>query len=96
MLGFDFKEEMKIMEHGGNQGFDCAVVTWADTSAAASTTRSYRLSLFHSRDELGVPCQTNHLVDGGASLEAAWAKERRAHTQSVRVIKNSSTVTSVC
>lgn len=68
-------------------------VTWAPTSGAAPTGRSYRLSLSHSQGELGVLCQTSHLLDGGASLEAAWAEETHTHTQPV---KNSSTVTSVC
>lgn len=73
---------MKIMQHGGNQSFECGPVTWADMPAAASTAPSYHLSLFHSQDELGVLCQTSHLADGGASLEAAWAEETHTRSQS--------------
>lgn len=57
-------------------------VTWAPTSGVAPTGRSYRPSLSHSQGELGVLCQTSHLLDGGASLEAAWAEETHTHTHS--------------
>lgn len=77
----------------GEIGAQSVPVTWAHTSGVAATGRSYRLSLSHFQGELGVLCQTSHLLDGGASLEAAWAEETHTHTQPV---KNSSTVTSVC